>query len=87
MKHKHAVIDGQASAKAADGRGTGMLDDTTTDIQCCDDSGDDERMMVGSDDHFSDLETKGTTPLIVLLFIGVSKEGGRLSIDMPVFYT
>ena len=31
-------------------------------------------------DQFSDLETKGTTSLIVLLFIVVSKEGGRLSI-------
>ena len=30
-------------------------------------------------DQFSDLETKGTTSLIVLLFIVVSKEGGRLS--------
>ena len=32
------------------------------------DSGDDEPMMVGSDDQFSNLDMVGTTPLI-LLFI------------------
>ena len=31
-----------------------MLDDTTTDIQYCDDSGDDELRMIDSDDQFSD---------------------------------
>ena len=54
-----------------------MLDDTTTDIQYCDDSGDDELRMIDSDDQFSDLESIGTTPLIVIV---VSKVGGRLLI-------
>ena len=53
-----------------------MLYESTTDMQCSDDSsdsGDDEPMMVGSDDQFSDLDTEGTT-LLILLFI----KGGRL---------
>ena len=48
-----------------------MLYESTTDMQCSDDSsdsGDDEPTTVGSDDQFSDLDTEGTTPLI-LLFI------------------
>ena len=49
-----------------------MLNDNTLDMQCSDDSGDDELMMVGSDDEFSDLEMEGTTPLIVILFIMAS---------------
>ena len=40
--------------------------DDTVDMQCSDDSGDDDLMMVGSDDQFSDLEKEGTTPLIVI---------------------
>ena len=36
-----------------------MLDDNTLDMQCSDDSGDDDLMMVGSDDEFSDLEMEG----------------------------
>ena len=46
--------------------------DNTLDMQCSDDSGDDDLMMVGSDDEFSDLEMEGTTPLIVILFIMAS---------------
>ena len=42
-----------------------MLDDTV-DKQCSDNSGDDDLMMVGCDDQFSDLEKEGTTPLIVI---------------------
>ena len=48
-----------------------MLYEIATDMQCSDDSsdsGDDEPLMVGSDDQFSDLDTEGTTPLF-LLFI------------------
>ncbi|KAL5491023.1 hypothetical protein EMCRGX_G016237 [Ephydatia muelleri] len=40
-----------------------MLYESTTDMQCSDyssDSGDDEPMMVGSDDQFSDLDTEDT---------------------------
>ena len=43
-----------------------MLDDNTVDMQCSDDSGDDNVMMVGSDNEFSDLEMEGTAPLIVI---------------------
>ena len=61
-----------------------MLDDNSADLHfsddsygdevlerlddSCGDSGDDEPMMVGSDDQFSnrELETEGTTPLIVI---------------------
>ena len=57
-----------------------MLDDNSADLhfsddsygdevlERLDDSGDDEPMMVGSDDQFSnlELETEGTTPLIVI---------------------
>ena len=32
-----------------------MLDDDTVDMHCSDDSGDDDLMMIGSDDQFSDL--------------------------------
>ena len=46
-----------------------MLDDNTLDMQCSNDSGDDDLLMVGSDD---DLEMEGTTPLIVALFIMAS---------------
>ena len=36
--------------------------DNTLDMQCSDDNGDDDLMMVGSDDEFSDLEMEGTAP-------------------------
>ena len=42
-----------------------MLDDNTLDMQCSDNSGDDDVMMVGSDDEFSDLDMEGTTPLVI----------------------
>ena len=48
-----------------------MLYESTTGMQYSDDSsdsGDDEPTMVGSDNQFSNLDTEGTMPLI-LLFI------------------
>lgn len=39
-----------------------LLDDCGSDIEGNSDSGDDEPMMVDSDDQFSDLETEGSCP-------------------------